>query len=118
MLVRLRHRRWWKGMALVLAPILAAGLGLYLWLLADLPSLDDPAALYAYAAAPSSKVYDRHGRLLFDMPPPYSGFHSPVPLEEMPAGAAPGGRRHRGRPLLRKPRRRFRRHPALGVDGT
>ena len=84
MLARTRHRRLWWGMALFLAIVLAAGLGLYLWLLADLPSLRDPAALYAYAAAPSSKVYDRYGRVLFDMPPPYSGFHSPVPLEEIP----------------------------------
>jgi 1A family penicillin-binding protein len=84
MLVRLRHRRLWMGMALFLAFILAAGLGIYCWLVADLPSLDDPSSLYAYAAAPSSKVYDRDGRLLFEMPPPYSGFHSPLPLDEMP----------------------------------
>jgi 1A family penicillin-binding protein len=84
MLARLRHRYLWVVMALFLAVVLAAGLGLYFWLLADLPSLDDPASLYRYAAAPSSKVYDRYGRLLFEMPPPYSGFHSPVPLDEMP----------------------------------
>jgi 1A family penicillin-binding protein len=90
MRARLRHRysqvgrRLWFVMALFFTLILAAGLGVYYWLLADLPSLDDPASLYDYAAAPSSKIYDRNDRLLFEMPPPYSGFHSPVPLDEMP----------------------------------
>jgi 1A family penicillin-binding protein len=84
MLARLRHRHLWVVMALFLSLIVAVALGVYFWLLADLPSLDDPASLYRYAAAPSSKVYDRTGRLLFDMPPPYSGFHSPVSLDEIP----------------------------------
>ncbi len=83
MLARL-GRRLWLGVAVLLSFILAAGLAVYFWLLADLPVLRDPQALYHYAAAPSSKVYDRHGRLLFEMPPPYSGFHSPVALDEMP----------------------------------
>jgi 1A family penicillin-binding protein len=82
-------RRLCVALGLLLALISAAGLGLYTWLLADLPSLDQPTAsagdsLYHYAAAPSSKIYDRHGRLLFEMPPPYTGRHSPVPLEEIP----------------------------------
>jgi len=71
------------GLALVicLSLIMMAGIGLYAWLLADLPPLDN---LYDYTAAPSSKIYDRQGRLLFEMPPPYSGRHSPIPLDEMP----------------------------------
>jgi 1A family penicillin-binding protein len=84
MLARLGHHRLWAGVAVALAILLAAGLGTHFWLLADLPSLDDPSSLYAYAAAPSSKIYDRSGRLLFEMPPPYSGFHSPVSLDEIP----------------------------------
>lgn len=58
-----------------------SGLELYRWLFADLPSPDD---LSAYTTAPSSKIYDRRGRLLFEMPPPYAGSHSPVPLEAIP----------------------------------
>jgi 1A family penicillin-binding protein len=89
MLACLRHRRLWVVMALLLAFILAAGLGIYYWLLADLPPLDRPStgsghSLHDYAAAPSSKIYDRNGRLLFEMPPPYGGFHSPVSLDEVP----------------------------------
>jgi membrane peptidoglycan carboxypeptidase len=89
MLARLRHRRLWAAAILCLSLSLLASLGTYCWLLADLPSLDDPldmseGGLYGYAAAPSSKIYDRHGRLLFEMPPPHAGRHSPVPLSEMP----------------------------------
>ncbi len=81
MLAHLRHSRLGVAVAVCAGLIIAAGLGVYGWLLADLPSPDD---LYRYAAAPSSKVYDRYGRLLFEMPPPYSGFHTPVPLQEVP----------------------------------
>jgi 1A family penicillin-binding protein len=81
MLARLRHRSLWAALLILLSLPVAAGLGIYLWLLSGLPPLDD---LHGYAAAPSSKVYDRHGRLLFEMPPPHTGRHSPVPLEEIP----------------------------------
>jgi 1A family penicillin-binding protein len=75
-------RRWgWIILAALGFVLLAAVLGLYFWLLADLPALDD---LYSYTSAPSSKVYDRYGRLLFEFPPPHTGRHSPVALDEMP----------------------------------
>ena len=81
--------RWLGGaLATMLCLFLAAGAGVY-WLLAGLPPLDDPTAspglsLYAYAAAPSSKIYDRYGRLLYEMPPPHTGSHTPVPLSDVP----------------------------------
>jgi 1A family penicillin-binding protein len=77
----LRHHHLVLALTLFAGLILAAGLGIYLWLLADLPSLEN---LHSYSAAASSKVYDRHGRLLFEMLPPLTGRHSPVPLGEMP----------------------------------
>ena len=72
-----------KRNALIVLSVLAllTGLGLYFWLFADLPSPND---LRAYTTAPSSKIYDRHGRLLFEIPPPYTGSHSPVTLEAIP----------------------------------
>jgi len=81
MRTRSRNRRLWTALAILIGLGLLASLGVYFWLLADLPPLDD---LHSYAAAPSSKIYDRQGRLLFEMPPPYSGRHSPIALSEVP----------------------------------
>jgi 1A family penicillin-binding protein len=50
----------------------------------DDPSCSAGNGSCGFAVAPSSKVYDRHGRLLFEMPPPHAGRHTPVPLEQMP----------------------------------
>jgi membrane carboxypeptidase/penicillin-binding protein len=38
--------------------------GLHTWLIADLPS---PQELQSRAAVPSTKIYDRHGRLLYEI---------------------------------------------------
>ncbi|MGD8516399.1 MAG: penicillin-binding protein 1C [Anaerolineae bacterium] len=81
MLAYIRRRRLWLILGLSCSLLLAA-VTIYFWLLAGLPPLDD---LYSYAAAPSNKVYDRHGQLLFEMPPPHGGRHSPVPLSEIPS---------------------------------
>jgi len=80
MVKRLAHR--YMTIAVLLAGLVAlASGGLYIWLFADLPAPED---LSAYTTAPSSKIYDRYGRLLFEMPPPYTGSHSPVPLAHIP----------------------------------
>jgi membrane carboxypeptidase/penicillin-binding protein len=81
MLARSRRRNLWVALTILCSLIALVTLAIYLWLVAGLPRLDD---LHAYAGAPSSKVYDRHRELLFEMPPPYTGRHSPVPLDEMP----------------------------------
>ena len=58
-----------------------------------------------HASASSSKVYDRNGRLLFEMPPPDTGRAlARSPGRDAP-GAPAGGHRHRGRQLLPEPRR-------------
>ncbi len=76
-MVKLRARR----LVPILGVVLFLGTILILWLFYDLPS---PENLEAYTTAPSSKVYDRHGTLLYEMPPPYTGSHTPVPLAEIP----------------------------------
>ncbi|MEJ5309338.1 MAG: PBP1A family penicillin-binding protein [Anaerolineae bacterium] len=63
------------------ALLLLGGAGLYAWLCAGLPAPDD---LSAYTSAPSSKIYDRYGQLLFEMPPPYTGSHTPVTFDAIP----------------------------------
>ena len=73
--------RRWRLPLILLGLVILAALGGLRWLLADLPSPED---LSAYAAVPSSKITDRTGRLLYEMPPPYTGLHTPVPLEEIP----------------------------------
>ena len=79
-------RRRLAVVAVCLILMAAACAAAWWWLLADLPALDDAPgpALAGYTGAPSSKVYDRHGRLLFEMVPPQTGLHSPVPLDEIP----------------------------------
>jgi penicillin-binding protein 1C len=75
----LRH---WKPILLAFAALsLVCAGGLYAWLFVDLPSLD---ALYARAAAPSTKILDRHGRLLYEIIDPHRGKHTPVALDAIP----------------------------------
>lgn len=52
------------------------------WLLVDLPS---PDQLYQYTSAPSTKIYDRHGTLLYEITDPHQGLHTPLTLKELPA---------------------------------
>ena len=74
-----RFRAAWSAVLTLLLAGLVTGLSL--WLFHDLPSPED---LSAYATVSSSKIYDRAGRLLYEMPPPYTGSHTPVPLVEIP----------------------------------
>jgi 1A family penicillin-binding protein len=76
-------RRHWK---LALFILLAAGLvcsaGIYAWLLVDLPSLD---TLYQHASAPSTRILDRHGRVLYEISDPHQGRHTPIKFGDIPA---------------------------------
>lgn len=55
--------------------------GLHTWLIADLPS---PQELQSRAAVPSTKIYDCHGRLLYEIIGSHAGKHTPLPLDEIP----------------------------------
>ena len=78
-----RWRRWRILITALL--LLAAGggaaLAVHRVLLADLPA---PGELPHRAAAPSSKIYDRHGRLLYEVIDPHLGKHSPLALDDIP----------------------------------
>ncbi|MGD1993064.1 MAG: penicillin-binding protein 1C, partial [Anaerolineae bacterium] len=52
-------------------------------LLVDLPS---PDTLYDRQSGVSSRILDRHGRLLYEVVDPHAGRHTPVPLDEIPLG--------------------------------
>jgi membrane peptidoglycan carboxypeptidase len=51
------------------------------WLTADLPR---PRDLPRHVAAPSTQIFDRHGRLLYEVIDPARGRHKPVTLDEIP----------------------------------
>jgi len=53
----------------------------YQWLLVDLP---DPTQLYQHTTAPTTKIYDRHGTLLYEITDPHQGLHTPLTLADVP----------------------------------
>lgn len=61
--------------------ILVAAVLVEQWLLVDLPHPDE---LYQYTSAPSTKIYDRNGVLLYEITDPHQGLHTPLSLEEIP----------------------------------
>ena len=61
--------------------VLALTVVIQQWLLVDLPR---PDALYQYTSAPSTKIYDRHGTLLYEITDPHQGLHTPLTLDEIP----------------------------------
>ena len=75
---RMHVSRWWKWITVALLVTLVMA---YRALWVDLPP---PGELPRRVAAPSSKVYDREGRLLFEVIDPHLGKHSPLPLDEIP----------------------------------
>ncbi len=74
-----RHLKRLLFLLICLSALCAAGV--YAWLFVDLPSLD---ALYTRAAAPSTKILDRRGRLLVEIIDPHRGKHTPAPLDAIP----------------------------------
>ncbi|MBZ0288815.1 MAG: transglycosylase domain-containing protein, partial [Anaerolineae bacterium] len=61
--------------------ILAFGLFTYVWLFADLPSID---RLQAGLVLPSTRIYDRNGKLLYEILPPEGGRNTALPLDQIP----------------------------------
>jgi 1A family penicillin-binding protein len=76
------NRKRWLLFSLIVGLALFLGCwSLYRWLVVDLPP---PGVLPERAAAPSSKIYDRRGRLLYEIIDPHGGKHTPIPLAEIP----------------------------------
>jgi len=75
----LRNRRFLLLISII--TLIVAGGGLYAWLIVDLPSFHD---LRDKAISPTTKIYDRHGRLLYEIIDPHAGKHTPLPLDEIP----------------------------------
>jgi len=82
MITRLKHLSRRHKIALALLVILlAGGTGVYVWLFSGLPSID---RLDAGFALPSTRIYDRHGRLLYEILPPQQGRNVTIALEDVP----------------------------------
>jgi len=74
------RKRIWIPLLVVLL-LAVATLGIRAWLFVDLPSLD---TLASNLSAPSTKILDRNGRLLYTISDPHTGRHTPVALNEIP----------------------------------
>lgn len=104
---RLRRltRRQRAALALLLAA-LAGGVWLYGWLFTDLPSIDD---LDAGLALPSTRIYDRQQRLLYEILPPDGGRNTAVALADIPD--------HCARAVIATEDANFYSHPGVDVTG-
>ncbi len=75
-----RTMRW--GARGIGVSLLALGLVVgYFWLSTELPA---PEHLRARAALGSTRILDRRGQLLYELPDPFSGRQRPIPLSEIP----------------------------------
>jgi 1A family penicillin-binding protein len=68
-------------LAIAVAVLVVTVVTLEAWLVADLPSTE---RLSAGKVAPSTIIYDRHGRVLYEIMDPHAGRHQPIPLEDIP----------------------------------
>jgi len=98
-------RRQRAALALLLAA-LAGGVWLYGWLFTDLPSIDD---LSAGLALPSTRIYDRQQRLLYEILPPDGGRNTAVALADIPD--------HCARAVIATEDANFYNHPGVDVTG-
>ncbi len=78
---RTRRRGCLSLLALTLLGLGGLIAGLYAWLIVDLPSPDE---LYQRRSAPSTRILDRHGRLLYEIIDPHAGRHTPLSLDQIP----------------------------------
>jgi penicillin-binding protein 1C len=70
-----------KALFTLTAIVISAGVSIYTWLFADLPSIDQiPAGL----ALPSTRIFDRNGLLLYEILATEGGRNTALPLEEIP----------------------------------
>ncbi len=84
MITRFRALRRWQKLALIGGALVAAfAVFAYFWLFADLPSINQ---LQAGMALPSTRIYDRNGKLLYEIlaDSQTSGRNTAIPLDSIP----------------------------------
>ncbi len=103
-----KSRRRWQKIALALTTLaLILGGTLYAWLLVGLPPVD---ALEDGLALPSTRIYDRQGRLLYQIADPQTGVNEVVPLDQMSACVVQA--------TLATEDVNFYQHPGIDVEGV
>ncbi|MBI5961608.1 MAG: hypothetical protein HY866_22905, partial [Chloroflexi bacterium] len=65
-----KRRRWQKTLIILALLVAVIGTTIYQWVFAGLPQID---ALNAGMALPSTRIYDRQGRLLYQIADPNTG---------------------------------------------
>ncbi len=78
---QLRRLLRWFAWSIGLGTAILLLVGSYFWVSTPLPT---PEHLRARAAIGNTRILDRHGRLIYEMPDPLSGRLRPVPLAEIP----------------------------------
>lgn len=81
MRLRLPSRPRRKTILIVLAMLVAIPLAAFTALWFSLPSVE---ALHTRAQPPTTKILDRHGRLLYEIIDPRLGHHTPLRLDQIP----------------------------------
>jgi 1A family penicillin-binding protein len=76
-------RRWQKIAVALLTLVVIGAVGLYVWLFTDLPPID---RLQAGLTLPSTRIYDRNGRLLYEIlaDSQTGGRNTAIPLADIP----------------------------------
>jgi membrane peptidoglycan carboxypeptidase len=59
-----KRRRWQRALLILSTLLLIGGIYVYQWLFVDLPDIDD---LESGQALPSTRIYDRNGKLLYEI---------------------------------------------------
>jgi 1A family penicillin-binding protein len=76
-----KRRRWQKVVIILSLLVFILGTTLYQWIFAGLPDID---TLNAGMALPSTRIYDRAGRLLYQIADPNTGVNQVIPFDDLP----------------------------------
>lgn len=103
-----RRPRWQRLLMAFAGVMIAFGGFIYWWLFADLPSID---RLQAGLALPSTRIYDRHGRLLYEIltDGDSGGRNTAIPLSDVP--------QHCVNALISTEDANFYSHPGVDIVG-
>lgn len=77
-----KRRRWQKVAVIMLVLVGGMGTVAYQWIFAGLPDVE---SIEARLVAPSTRIYDRQGRLLYQIADPETGLNQEITLDDLPA---------------------------------